>query len=109
MKKFVLTTNSESGDHYTYLIEHSKKPTYAELYLYLNINGSDIGYEHIIDIQEIINFGKIEKPTEKQLIDFYCTVEDLKFLRKEKGYFIFYNGLTELGITEKQLLKRIKE
>lgn len=63
MKKFVLVTKSESGDYYTYFIEHPQKPTIPELREWLLINGSDKedGYcfEHVVTTNEIIDFKKI--------------------------------------------------
>jgi hypothetical protein len=48
MKKFVLTTTSESSDHYIYFIEHPEKPTQEELEKFLVEQGSDTydGYSH---------------------------------------------------------------
>ncbi len=35
MKQFVITTTSESGDHYIYFIEHHKEPTVKQLLKWL--------------------------------------------------------------------------
>lgn len=65
MKQFVVTTTSESGDHYIYFIEHSKEPTDAELNSFLKENANDIDpddgevYESVDEIEEIKNFLKI--------------------------------------------------
>jgi hypothetical protein len=63
MKKFVLTTISESGDNYMYFIEHTQKPTNGEIDEWLLKNGSDIVggicYEHIHMIVEIDKFEKV--------------------------------------------------
>jgi len=60
MKKFAITTTSESGDTYIYFIEHSKKPTVTEVNKWLLINGSDIEdgycYESVDMIKEITKF-----------------------------------------------------
>jgi hypothetical protein len=60
MKKFVLTTLSESGDEYTYFIEHPKKPTIEQLKKWLAVNGNDIEddycFEQINRIEEIKTF-----------------------------------------------------
>lgn len=65
MKKFAVTTTSESGDHYIYFIEHPKEPTDAELNRFLKENANDIDpddgtvYENVDEIKEIKNFKKI--------------------------------------------------
>jgi hypothetical protein len=63
MKQFVITTTSESGDHYTYFIEHPKEPTVKEMNTWLKTNGSDIDddqcYEEIDDIVEITGFQRL--------------------------------------------------
>lgn len=63
MKKFVLNTQSESGDDYTYFIEHPQKPTQEELKLFLEANACDIEdgevYENVEAIIEIKDFLKI--------------------------------------------------
>lgn len=63
MKQFVITTTSESGDHYTYFIEHHKEPTVKQLLKWLKTNGSDIDddrcYEEIDSIEEITGFQKL--------------------------------------------------
>lgn len=41
MKQFVLKTKSESGDNYTYFIEHPTKPTDEELELFLIEHAND--------------------------------------------------------------------
>ena len=48
MKQFLLTTTSESSDHYIYFIENPEKPTQEELEKFLNEKGSDTydGYSH---------------------------------------------------------------
>ena len=60
MKKFVLTTTSESSDHYIYFIEHPEKPTQEELQKFLVENGSDVedgySYENVDMCVEIKNF-----------------------------------------------------
>ncbi len=65
MKKFAVTTTSESGDHYIYFIEHPKEPTDAELSRFLAENANDIDpddgevYESVDEIEEIEEFLKI--------------------------------------------------
>ena len=65
MKKFVVTTTSESSDHYIYFIEHPTEPTSDELQRFLEEHGSDVDdgtvYESVDDIKEIKNFQKIPK------------------------------------------------
>lgn len=63
MKKFVLTTTSESSDHYIYFIEHPEKPTQEELQKFLAENGNDVedgySYENVDMCVEIKDFKKI--------------------------------------------------
>lgn len=67
MKQFVLTTTSESGDHYIYFIEHPQNPTNEELNKFLLEYGSDkseedgemVSYEDIDDCKEITGFKNI--------------------------------------------------
>lgn len=63
MKKFVLTTHSESGDDYTYFIEHPKNPTHKQLEAFLKENANDIEdgivYEHVRSCVEIKGFKTI--------------------------------------------------
>lgn len=65
MKKFVMTTISDSSDHYIYFIEHHKLPTKKELERFLIENGSDVdkkanhSYENIDMCVEIKGFKKI--------------------------------------------------
>jgi hypothetical protein len=65
MRKFVVTTTSESSDHYIYFIEHPTEPTGDELERFLMAYGSDKDedqtYEEVQDIQEIKNFQKIPR------------------------------------------------
>ena len=42
MKQFVLTTTSESSDHYIYFIQHPQIPTTEELQKFLVENGNDV-------------------------------------------------------------------
>lgn len=69
MKQFVVLTTSESSDHYTYLIEHPKKPTEEELERFLAEHANDIDeedgevYEQVDEVIEIKNFLRI--PEEK--------------------------------------------
>jgi len=37
MRKFVINTSSESGDHYTYLLKHSYYPASSEFDKFLTI------------------------------------------------------------------------
>jgi predicted RND superfamily exporter protein len=64
MKKFVITTTSESSDHYVYFIEHPKKPTHKQINEWLKENGTDIDeercYEEIDEIEEITEFQKLD-------------------------------------------------
>ncbi|MEK6829104.1 MAG: hypothetical protein AABY15_03175 [Nanoarchaeota archaeon] len=57
MKKFVLTTKSESGDDYIYIIRHPEEPTEEELKRFLREHAHDQDedtiYEHIGDISQI--------------------------------------------------------
>jgi hypothetical protein len=52
--KFVLFTKSESGDDYSYLIEHPQEPTKEELDWFLMENAcdkdEDTVYEHRVDL-----------------------------------------------------------
>lgn len=63
MKQFVLTTTSESSDHYIYFIEHPEKPTQQELQKFLVEQGNDVedgeSYENIEKCVEIKDFKKI--------------------------------------------------
>lgn len=60
MKKFVITTTSESGDHYVYFVEYSKKPTERQVNKWLIENGNDVDdsrcYESVDEIEEITEF-----------------------------------------------------
>ena len=47
MKTFVLITKSESGDNYSYQIQHNDRPTSEEVEKLLLKNGSDISSDHI--------------------------------------------------------------
>lgn len=57
MKRFIVTTESQSGDVYLYLIEHPTKPTRSQINEWLKTNGSDrdeeMCYEDINLIIEI--------------------------------------------------------
>jgi len=75
MKKFVLITHSESGDDYTYLIEHPQEPTNEELRWFLQENACDQNedtiYEHIQDIVALDGeFMKIPEaaPNQKEFL-----------------------------------------
>ena len=57
MRKFVITTTSECGDHNMYFIEHDEKPTYSQINEWLKKNGSD--YEEIEEFEEIIEFQRM--------------------------------------------------
>lgn len=63
MKFFVLTTTSESGDHYIYYIQHPKKPTLKELEKFLEKYASDKDedqvYEYVDTIEEVGEYQKI--------------------------------------------------
>lgn len=65
MKQYVLTTTSESGDHYIYFIEHTKMPTDKQLEKFLKIHANYIDeeegevYESVDECVEIIDFKKI--------------------------------------------------
>lgn len=65
MRKFVVTTKSESSDNYIYFIEHPTEPTRDELKRFLREHGSDFDdertYEHIEDVEEIKDFQRIPK------------------------------------------------
>ena len=69
MKQFVLTTTSESGDHYIYFIEHSKKPTATQLKKFLKVHATDKDdgnvYEYAQTCEEIKNFLTIPIKTIK--------------------------------------------
>jgi hypothetical protein len=62
-KKFVLTTTSESSDHYMYFIENYEIPTREELNKFLIENGNDIedgySYEGIDECVEIKEFKRL--------------------------------------------------
>lgn len=57
MRKFVITTTSESSDHYVYLVKHPKEPTDKELDRFLskyaNDKDDDMVYETVDDVEEI--------------------------------------------------------
>jgi hypothetical protein len=63
MRKFVITTTSESGDHYVYCIEHNQKPTIKEIDEWLKLNGSDTDengcYELVDSIDEVFEFKRL--------------------------------------------------
>jgi hypothetical protein len=63
MKQFVLTTSSESSDHYIYFIEHTQLPTNEELNKFLVEQGNDTdgtdSYENIDKCVEIKDFNRI--------------------------------------------------
>jgi hypothetical protein len=63
MKKFVLTTTSESSDHYIYFIENHETPTREELNKFLIENGNDVedgySYEGIDKCVEIKEFKRL--------------------------------------------------
>lgn len=64
MKQFVLTTTSESSDHYIYFIEHPEEPTREELKKFLNEQGTDVdadgvSYEYVDECIEIKDFKRI--------------------------------------------------
>ena len=65
MKNFILTTTSESGDDYTYYIEHPTEPEYSEIVDFLAKHCSDkcdeekIIYEKSYYIEEMESFTKI--------------------------------------------------
>lgn len=62
MKQFVLTTTSESSDHYIYFIEHPQMPTREELKKFLIENGDvedGYSYENVDMCVEIKDFKKI--------------------------------------------------
>lgn len=63
MKQFVLTTTSESSDHYIYFIEHPEKPTREELQKFLVEQGSDVedgySYENVDECVEIKDFKRL--------------------------------------------------
>lgn len=63
MKQFVLTTTSESSDHYIYFIEHPEMPTREELQKFLVKQGSDVedgySYENVDKCVEIKDFKRL--------------------------------------------------
>ena len=65
MRQFVVTTTSESSDHYVYLIEHENEPTQDELDRFLMTEGCDYDeertYEYVDEVLEITEFQKIPK------------------------------------------------
>jgi len=67
MKKFLLNTTSESGDHYTYFINHHKEPTDEEIHAFLMANATDKDgddlYENVALLQEIIETDFLTIPT----------------------------------------------
>jgi len=77
MKKFILTTRSESCDDYMYFIEHPEKPTNEEINKFLMKYGSDRdGGENIEMLEELESFQRL-KPnkklgiTDEELLDLY--------------------------------------
>jgi hypothetical protein len=69
MKQFVITTSSESGDHYIYFVEHPKEPTDKELERFLeehaNDKDEDEVYESVDNVEEIKDFLKIPEKQKK--------------------------------------------
>lgn len=65
MKQWVVTTQSESGDHYIYLIEHPSEPTSEELERFLMVYGvdkdEDRTYENIDSCVQITKFQRIPR------------------------------------------------
>ena len=63
MKKFILLTEIESGDHYHYFIKSENEPSTSELFQFLFENANDKDndevYEHIGELIEIKDFKKI--------------------------------------------------
>lgn len=57
MKKFVVTTTSESGDNYIYLLEHPKEPSKTDLKKFLKKHATDKDdsrvYEAVEELLEI--------------------------------------------------------
>ncbi len=58
MKKFVLTTHSESGDRYMYFINAKKQPSHKQLEKFLLEHGcdkdEDQSYENVQEVVEIL-------------------------------------------------------
>jgi hypothetical protein len=69
MKKFVITTTSESSDHYVYFVEHPKEPTDKELERFLeehaNDKDEDEVYESVDSVDEIKDFLTIPEKKKK--------------------------------------------
>lgn len=63
--KYILLTTSESGDNYTYFIEHKSTPTHKELKTYLIEQGNDV--EDGESYENIDNLICIDKQTFKKL------------------------------------------
>lgn len=80
MKVWVITTRSESGDHYIYVVKHPKKPTDAELKAFL--------IEHSRD--------KEEGTCDTNAGTLYEVVQDIVEIRPQKA-------LTISKLTKKQL------
>lgn len=58
MKTFVITTTSESSDHYVYVVRSKSKPSNSKIEKFLEKHGSDIDedgtvYEHVDGVHEI--------------------------------------------------------
>jgi hypothetical protein len=66
MRLFTIRTVSESGDHYTYLIKHHKKPSAQELKAFLVQYSTDTEgytlYESVEEVEEIYSVGAKEIP-----------------------------------------------
>ena len=64
MKKFLLLTQSESGDDYHYFILSTKKPTNKQINAFLREHGSDFDdeqtYENVVECLEIKDENFIE-------------------------------------------------
>ena len=59
MKYFILNTKSESGDNYTYFIEHPENPSNDELKRFLLINANDIEDDYVYEnIETLIEIPK---------------------------------------------------
>lgn len=71
MKKFVLITHSESGDSYSYFIEHPQMPTSEEIEAFL--------WENACDIQE-------DEDGERQLYEYQEMLFEITEFQRIPGY-----------------------
>lgn len=76
LKQYSINTVSDSGDRYSYFIEHYKEPTLEELNEWLLVNAVDtdtergICFEHVDEVIEITKFDKLLKNQANEELDY---------------------------------------